>query len=108
MPIGGRLGRCLRRDDFMGAGPVFDDHRLGPEFGKPLAEAPAQDIHRPARRVRHDQLDRPLRIAGLGRRGAGQASQDGQSGQGEVVLLDDRYDIRLTRVVPASERLENL
>jgi flagellar motor switch protein FliN/FliY len=28
--------------------------------------------------------------------------------QGEVVLLNDRYGIRLTRVVPASERLENL
>ena len=28
--------------------------------------------------------------------------------QGEVVLLNDRYGIRLTRVVPATERLENL
>ena len=28
--------------------------------------------------------------------------------QGEVVLVNDRYGIRLTRVVPASERLENL
>ena len=28
--------------------------------------------------------------------------------QGEVVLLNDRYGIRLTRVVPASERLDNL
>jgi flagellar motor switch protein FliN/FliY len=25
-----------------------------------------------------------------------------------VVLVNDRYGIRLTRVVPASERLENL
>ena len=28
--------------------------------------------------------------------------------QGEVVFVNDRYGIRLTRVVPASERLENL
>ena len=28
--------------------------------------------------------------------------------QGEVVLVDDRYGIRLTRVVPASERMKNL
>ena len=28
--------------------------------------------------------------------------------QGEVVLVNDRYGIRLTRVVPASERLRNL
>jgi flagellar motor switch protein FliN/FliY len=28
--------------------------------------------------------------------------------QGEVVLVNDRYGIRLTRVVPPSERLENL
>ncbi len=28
--------------------------------------------------------------------------------QGEVVLVNDRYGIRLTRVVPASERLEHL
>lgn len=28
--------------------------------------------------------------------------------QGEIVLVNDRYGIRLTRVVPASERLENL
>lgn len=28
--------------------------------------------------------------------------------QGEVVLVNDRYGIRLTRVVPATERLENL
>ena len=28
--------------------------------------------------------------------------------QGEVVLVNDRYGIRLTRVVPASERLSNL
>ena len=28
--------------------------------------------------------------------------------QGEVVLVNDRYGIRRTRVVPASERLENL
>lgn len=28
--------------------------------------------------------------------------------QGEVVLVNERYGIRLTRVVPASERMENL
>ena len=28
--------------------------------------------------------------------------------QGEVVLVNERYGIRLTRVVPASERLNNL
>lgn len=28
--------------------------------------------------------------------------------QGEVVLVNDRYGIRLTRVVPAAERLDNL
>ena len=28
--------------------------------------------------------------------------------QGEVVLVNDRYGIHLTRVVPASERLDNL
>ena len=28
--------------------------------------------------------------------------------QGEVVLVNDRYGIRLTRVVPASERMKNL
>jgi flagellar motor switch protein FliN/FliY len=28
--------------------------------------------------------------------------------QGEVVLVNERYGIRLTRVVPASERLESL
>jgi flagellar motor switch protein FliN/FliY len=28
--------------------------------------------------------------------------------QGEVVLVNERYGIRLTRVVPATERLENL
>ena len=28
--------------------------------------------------------------------------------QGEVVLVNDRYGIRLTRVVPASERLDTL
>lgn len=28
--------------------------------------------------------------------------------QGEVVLVNERYGIRLTRVVPASERLRNL
>ena len=28
--------------------------------------------------------------------------------QGEVVLVNDRYCIRLTRVVPASERMKNL
>ena len=29
-------------------------------------------------------------------------------GQGEVVLVNDRYGIRLTRVVTAAERLKNL
>ena len=28
--------------------------------------------------------------------------------QGEIVLVNDRYGIRLTRVVPASERMKNL
>lgn len=28
--------------------------------------------------------------------------------QGEVVLVNDRYGIRLTRVAPASERIQNL
>lgn len=28
--------------------------------------------------------------------------------QGEVVLVNDRYGIRLTRVVPASDRMRNL
>jgi flagellar motor switch protein FliN/FliY len=28
--------------------------------------------------------------------------------QGEIVLVNDRYGIRLTRVVPASDRLDNL
>jgi flagellar motor switch protein FliN/FliY len=28
--------------------------------------------------------------------------------QGEVVLVNERYGIRLTRVVPANERLESL
>jgi len=28
--------------------------------------------------------------------------------QGEVVLVNDRYGIRLTRVVPASERMKHL
>ena len=28
--------------------------------------------------------------------------------QGEVVLVNDRYGIRLTRVVPASERMRNM
>lgn len=28
--------------------------------------------------------------------------------QGEVVLVNDRYGIRLTRVVPAADRLKNL
>jgi len=28
--------------------------------------------------------------------------------QGEVVLINERYGIRLTRVVPASERMKNL
>ena len=28
--------------------------------------------------------------------------------QGEIVLVNDRYGIRLTRVVPTSERLDNL
>jgi len=28
--------------------------------------------------------------------------------QGEVVLVNDRYGIRLTRVIPANERLRNL
>ena len=28
--------------------------------------------------------------------------------QGEVVLVNDRYRIRLTRVVPASERMRNI
>jgi flagellar motor switch protein FliN/FliY len=28
--------------------------------------------------------------------------------QGEVVLVNDRYGIRLTRVVPASERMRNI
>jgi flagellar motor switch protein FliN/FliY len=28
--------------------------------------------------------------------------------QGEVVLVNERYGIRLTRVVPANERLRNL
>ena len=28
--------------------------------------------------------------------------------QGEIVLVNDRYGIRLTRLVPASERMKNL
>jgi flagellar motor switch protein FliN/FliY len=28
--------------------------------------------------------------------------------QGEIVLVNDRYGIRLTRVVPASDRMKNL
>jgi flagellar motor switch protein FliN/FliY len=28
--------------------------------------------------------------------------------QGEIVLVNDRYGIRLTRVVPASERMRNI
>jgi len=28
--------------------------------------------------------------------------------QGEVVLVNDRYGIRLTRVVPASERMKHI
>ena len=31
-----------------------------------------------------------------------------EAGPGEIVLVNERYGIRLTRVVPASERLENL
>ena len=28
--------------------------------------------------------------------------------QGEIVLVDDRYGVRLTRVAPAAERMKNL
>ena len=28
--------------------------------------------------------------------------------QGEIVLVNDRYGVRLTRVAPASERMKNL
>ena len=28
--------------------------------------------------------------------------------QGEIVLVNDRYGVRLTRVAPASERIKNL
>jgi hypothetical protein len=58
------IGFChlLRADHRVAAGPVVDDHRLAPILVHPLRQEPRGDIGRPARRERHDDVDRATGI----------------------------------------------
>ena len=55
-----------------GAGPRLDDDLLAPVIEHLLCDDPSQDVGRSARRERHDDLDRPVRIF-VGRLGRGRA-----------------------------------
>src|SRR5262249_13725812 len=60
--VGLRLRRFFRADRVAGAGAVVDDHGLAEGRGEIIADEPGDHIHRPARRRRHDDLDRPRRV----------------------------------------------
>jgi hypothetical protein len=53
----------LRAEIAAGAAAVFDDHRLAPRFVQLVGEHAAQCIRGAASRKRHDEADRPVRIA---------------------------------------------
>jgi hypothetical protein len=54
-------------DRSAGATAIVDHHRLTKRAGDTLADDAADDVGIAARRERHDQMDRPLRIGGESR-----------------------------------------
>jgi hypothetical protein len=58
--VGRRLRRRLRADDGVGAGPVFDHHRLSPILAHGLADQARHDVAWTAGGEGHDHPDRPI------------------------------------------------
>ena len=77
--VGAGLGDRLRADDGVGAGAVVDDDLLAEVLAHLLADQPAEEIGRPARRERHDQRDLARRI---GLRHERPAAEEQQRGDG--------------------------
>ena len=71
--VGVRMGGHLARDIAVSAGAVLDEERLAHRLGETLCQHPRGDVGRPARRDRHQHLDRPGRI--LLRRGGREPRQ---------------------------------
>src|SRR6516164_1729334 len=61
--VGCHLGDARGRDRGIGAGLVFDHHRLVPHLAQALAGDAHEDIGRSARRERHDDADGSIGIA---------------------------------------------
>ena len=67
--IGGGLGDLARADRAAGAAVVLDHHRLAERLAHGFGDCRAPDVVAAAGRVRNDQRDRTIRIAGLPLRG---------------------------------------
>src|SRR5262249_9684451 len=66
--VGLRTRDRLGPDMLAAAGAVLDHHRLTEAHRQLLADDAGQDVGGPARRQRHDDLDRPARKIGLSER----------------------------------------
>ncbi len=62
--VGRRLGERVGGDRAAGARPVVDHHALAEGVVDAVGEQPRHDVDRAARGKRHEQPDRPLRVAG--------------------------------------------
>ena len=60
--VGLGVGGHFSGDIAVGAGAVLDEERLPHRLGQALRQEPRGDVGRPARRDRHQHLDRPRRI----------------------------------------------
>src|SRR5262249_26062331 len=58
-----RTRRCLRADRGVAAGTVFDQDGLAPILAHALADEARDRVRRAARRERHNDADRAVRIA---------------------------------------------
>ena len=76
--IGRRLPRCLGADIAARPRPVVDHHRELQPVGEFLADDARQNVDTRARRVRHDDANRPVGIGCRLRRGGGDGQQPQQ------------------------------
>ncbi len=92
-------------------GAAMPDHHINPEVLQNISVAIKVEVGRTKMKIRdllrltQGSVVELERIAG---EPLDLLVNDTVVAQGEVVLVNDRYGIRLTRVVPASDRMKNL
>ena len=87
--VGRRLGRQVGAHQRARAGPVFDHHRLAELLRQPLGQHPRDKVETAARRLRHDDAQRPVGVGGLRCDAAAQAVRGncgGGGGEGAVSI----------------------